>query len=128
MVVDTSILIAIVLKEQGFEELVFKLAEADVRCLSAARYLEASIVLLKRRGKGIELELDRTIYELEITIIPVTATHARIARQAFLDYGKGQHPARLNFGDCFAYALAKSRSEPLLFKGDDFQQTDVLVA
>jgi ribonuclease VapC len=128
MVVDTSILIAIVLKEQGFEELVFKLAEADVRCLSAASYLEASIVLLKRRGKGIELELDRTIYELEITIIPVTATHARIARQAFLEYGKGQHPARLNFGDCFAYALAKSRSEPLLFKGDDFQQTDVLVA
>ena len=127
MVVDTSILVAILLKEQGFEELVFQLAEAEVRHLSAASYLEASIVLLNRRGEGIELELDRTIYELEIAIVPVTATHARIARQAFLDYGKGRHPARLNFGDCFAYALAKSRGEALLFKGDDFRQTDVLL-
>jgi ribonuclease VapC len=83
---------------------------------------------LKKRGKGIELELDRAIYELEITIIPVTATHARIARQAFLDYGKGQHPAQLNFGDCFAYALEKSRGLPLLFKGNDFAQTDLSIA
>ncbi|HEX4576641.1 MAG TPA: type II toxin-antitoxin system VapC family toxin [Edaphobacter sp.] len=128
MVIDTSVLVAILLKEQGFEELVFKLAEAKVRYLSAANYLEASIVLLKKRGKGIELELDRAIYELEITIIPVTATHARIARQAFLDYGKGQHPAQLNFGDCFAYALAKSRGLPLLFKGNDFAQTDLSIA
>lgn len=128
MIVDTSVLVAVLLKEKGFEEFVFTLAETDTRYLSAASYLEASIVLLKRRGKGIELELNRTIYELEITIVPVTATHARIARQAFLDFGKGQHPARLNFGDCFAYALAKSRDEALLFKGDDFRQTDVLVA
>ena len=128
MVVDTSVLVAILLKEQGFEEFVFKLAEAEDRYLSAASYLEASIVLLKRRGEGIELELDRAIYELGVSIIPVTATHARIARRAFLDNGKGQHPARLNFGDCFAYALAKSRGEPLLFKGNDFSQTDMTPA
>jgi ribonuclease VapC len=125
MVVDTSILVAVILKEEGYEELVFKMAEADARYLSAASYLEASIVLLRRRGKGIELELDRFIYESEILIVPVTGTHARTGRQAFLEYGKGRHPAQLNFGDCFAYSLAISRGEPLLFLGNDFSLTDV---
>jgi ribonuclease VapC len=95
MVVDTSILVAVILKEEGYEELVFKMAEADARYLSAASYLEASIVLLRRRGKGIELELDRVLYESEILIVPVTGTHARTGRQAFLEYGKGRHPAQL---------------------------------
>jgi ribonuclease VapC len=125
MVVDTSILVAVVLKEEGYEELVFKIAEADARYLSAACYLEASIVLLRRRGTGIELELDRFILESEILIVPVTGTHARTGRQAFLEYGKGRHPAQLNFGDCFAYSLAVSRGEPLLFVGNDFSLTDV---
>jgi ribonuclease VapC len=104
------------------------LAESEERFLSAANHLEASIVLLTRRDPGIELELDRLIYQLGITIVPVSATHVLIARQAFLDFGKGRHPARLNFGDCFAYALAKSRSEALLFKGEDFSKTDILMA
>jgi ribonuclease VapC len=128
MIIDTSVLIALILKEPGFEDLVFKMAEADDRLLSAASYLEASIVLLKKRGEGIELELDRLIYETEIAIVPVTASHVRIAREAYAAYGKGYHPAKLNFGDCFSYAFAKSRGEPLLFNGNDFSQTDILKA
>jgi ribonuclease VapC len=128
MVVDSSMLIAIILKEAGFEDFVFRLAEADRRLISAASYLEASIVLLKRRDPGIELELDRLIYELNILIVPVNAGQARTARQAFMSFGKGRHAARLNFGDCFAYALAKHESEPLLFKGEDFNKTDIEVA
>jgi ribonuclease VapC len=126
MVIDTSILVAVILEENGYEEFVFKMAEADARYISAASYLEASVVLLKRRGQGVDLELDRLIYESEIVIIPVTAAHARIGRQAYLEYGKGMmHPAQLNLGDCFAYALSKQLGEPLLFKGGDFGQTDV---
>jgi len=102
MVIDTSILVVILLKEEGFEELVFKMAESGARYLSTASYLEASIVLLKRRGAGAELELDRLIHQLEIVIIPFSATHARIGRQAWLNFGKGKHPAKLNLGDCFA--------------------------
>jgi ribonuclease VapC len=129
MVIDTSILVAVILKEKGYEDLVFKMAEADTRYLSAASYLEASVVLLKRHSEGVELDLDRLIYESEIVIIPVTAVHARIGRQAYLKYGKGMmHPAQLNLGDCFAYALSKQRGEPLLFKGGDFSKTDVAVA
>ena len=128
MVIDTSILVAVILKEQYYEDLVFKMAEAEARFLSAANYLEASIVLLRRRGEGVELELDRLLYECGIVIMPVTGTHARIGRQAFLEYGKGRHAARLNFGDCFAYALSKSENEPLFFKGEDFPLTDVAVA
>jgi ribonuclease VapC len=129
MVIDTSIMVAVILKEEGYEELIFKMAEAEARYLSAANYLEASVVLLRRRGEGVELDLDRLIYELEIVIIPVTAVHARIGRQAYLEYGKGMmHPAHLNLGDCFSYALSKQLGEPLLFKGDDFSKTDVSVA
>ena len=129
MVIDTSILVAVILKEKGYEDLVFKMAEADTRYLSAASYLEASVVLLKRHSEGVELDLDRLIYESEIVIIPVTAVHARIGHQAYLKYGKGMmHPAQLNLGDCFAYALSKQRGEPLLFKGGDFSKTDVAVA
>ena len=95
---------------------------------SAASYLETSIVLLKRRGEGIELELDRLIYDLGIVIVPVNAEQARTARRAFVEFGKGRHAARLNFGDCFAYALARTRGEALLFKGGDLSRTDLLIA
>jgi ribonuclease VapC len=128
MIVETSALVAILLREPNFEELVFKLAETDIRNLSAASYLEASIVLVKKRGEEIALELDRAIHEMEIAVVPVTADEARAARSAFLQYGKGRHPAQLNFGDCFAYALAKTRGEALLCKGNDFTKTDLELA
>jgi ribonuclease VapC len=129
MVVETSVLVAVILREPGFEDFVFQIAEADVRSTSAANYLEASIALLQRRGEGSALELDRVIEEMEIAIVPVTAAQVRIARSAFMDYGKGMgNAAQLNFGDWFGYALAMQLGEPLLFKGDDFAHTDLLRA
>jgi ribonuclease VapC len=129
MVVETSVLVAVILREEGFEDLVFKIAEADSCSTSAANYLEASIALLQRRGEGSVVELDRVIVEMAIAIAPVTAVQVRIARNAFLIYGKGMgNPAQLNFGDWFGYSLAKQLGEPLLFKGNDFSETDVLKA
>jgi ribonuclease VapC len=104
------------------------MGEAESREVSAVSYMEASMVLISKRGEGIESILDTMLAEGEIAIVPVSVMQAQIARKAFLDFGKGRHPAGLNFGDCFSYALAKQRGEPLLFKGNDFSQTDVLVA
>ena len=93
--------------------------------MSAVSYAEASIVLVARRGVGTESELDRMLYEASVAIVPLSVTQAKMAREAFVRFGKGRHPARLNFGDCFSYALARQKDEPLLFKGDDFTHTDV---
>jgi ribonuclease VapC len=89
--------------------------------MSAANYLEASIVIDRDRNPSVSARLDSTIRQLEIKIAPVTESQAKIARQAYRDFGKGSgHKAQLNFGDCFAYALAMESGEPLLYKGDDF--------
>lgn len=93
--------------------------------LSAANYLEAAIVLDAKRSGPAGERLDVMIEELGIAVVPVTIEQARLAREAYRRFGKGNHPARLNFGDCFAYALSKATGEPLLFKGEDFRQTDV---
>jgi ribonuclease VapC len=91
-----------------------------------ASYLETSIVLDKRRDAVMSAKLDDLIESAKITLEPVTAEQARIARQAYRDYGKGSgHPANLNFGDCFSYALARDKREPILYKGDDFVHTDL---
>jgi len=116
------------LEEDGFEELALKMGEAESREISAVSYMEASMVLISKRGEGIESILDTMLAEGEIAIVSASVGQAQIARKAFRDFGKGRHPAGLNFGDCFSYALAKQRGEPLLFKGSDFSQTDVLVA
>ncbi len=129
MVIETSVLVAIVLREADFENLVFLIAETEARFVSTANYLEASLVLFQKRDESAFLELDRLIDEMEITVVPVTPAQVRIAREAFGIYGKGQgNPAQLNLGDWFGYALAKQMGEPLLFKGDDFLHTDVLKA
>ena len=97
--------------------------------MSAVSFLEAAVVIDARRDAVASRQLDAFIDALGITLAPVTARQARLARQAYRDFGKGSgHPARLNFGDCFAYALAIDTDEPLLFKGDDFGHTDVRVA
>jgi ribonuclease VapC len=94
--------------------------------MSAASYLETSIVLDSRRDPIMSTGLDELIEDVEIVIEPVTAEQAKIARQAYRDFGKGSgHPANLNFGDCFTYALARDKREPLLYKGDDFGHTDL---
>lgn len=128
MIVDTSALIAVLINEperQLFNEL---LGTHPCR-ISAANWFEAAMVAEGRGGRRATVDLDRLVDVLDITIDPVTVEQARAARIAFRRYGKGSgSPARLNFGDCFAYALSATSGEPLLFKGDYFTHTDVLRA
>ena len=128
MVLDSSAIVAVMLQEPEADLFAAKIAEAEKCQISAANYLECAMALMARRGIGTERELDFLFEEAGIEIVPVSVAHARMARHAFRRYGKGRHPAGLNFGDCFSYALAKSTGEPLLFKGDDFSRTDVEVA
>ena len=93
--------------------------------MSAATYLELSIVMENKGGPRAGYELDELIAQTDVEIVPVTLEQAEAARVAWRRFGKGNHPARLNFGDCFSYALAKTAGEPLLFKGNDFSQTDI---
>lgn len=126
MIVDSSVLVAIARREPDFERYVRVLAGAPRRRISAASYVETSIVVEgSRRQHEIEI-FDETLEQLGIEIEPFTAAHALAARKAYRRFGRGSgHPARLNFGDCFSYALAKSTGEPLLFQGDDFVHTDI---
>jgi ribonuclease VapC len=125
MVIDTSVLMAILLQEEDAQIYADAIVRAGTAALSAASYVELAIVSLSRGVRG-RAELEATLADAGIEIVPVTLDQARIAVGAYERYGKGRHAASLNFGDCFAYALAKSRGEPLLFKGSDFTLTDVL--
>ena len=125
MVVDSSALLAVLQDEPERRDFVAILSEAESRALSAPTLLETSIVTETRFGSdGLRL-LDLWIAKAELEVVPFDDTQADIARHAFVRYGKGKHPAALNFGDCFSYALAKIREESLLFKGNDFSQTDI---
>jgi ribonuclease VapC len=125
MVIDTSALLAILFNESDAEYFESALDVDTTRLISAASLLETAIVVDVRLGEAGGRELDLLCYEAQITIVPFTAEQAEIARYAYRTYGKGRHPAGLNYGDCFAYALAKTSGEPLLFKGNDFLQTDI---
>jgi ribonuclease VapC len=128
VIIDTSALVAILDQEPEAERIVRTLASAPERSLSAANLVETRIVMQARRGDDEARDLDLLLAKLRVDIAAVTASQADIARNAFRRYGRGRHPANLNFGDCFAYALAKDKSAPLLFKGNDSRQTDVVVA
>lgn len=126
MIVDSSVIIAIAYKEADGPALARAMDQAKVLRISAATYLESSIVLDKNRDPVISARLDELIEKLKMIVEPVTAEQAKIARLAYRDYGKGSgHPAGLNFGDCFSYALARDKREPMLWKGDDFGHTDL---
>lgn len=126
MIVDTSALVAILRCEPECLDFAKTLDAADVLHLSAVSYLEFSILVDSRRDPAMSHEIDEIIERFNIRIEPVTAEQARIARQAYRDYGKGSgHCAQLNFGDCFSYALARVKRQPILFKGDDFVHTDL---
>ncbi len=126
MIIDSSALVAIIKREPDWSALSEAMDGASSMSLSAASYLETAIVLDGRRDPVQSAKLDDLLLDLEMKIEPVTAEQARIARQAYRDYGRGSgHRANLNFGDCFSYALARVKREPLLFKGDDFGFTDV---
>lgn len=126
VIVDTSAIIAI-LQDEPEAAAFATVADAAAQCrISAANFLEAAIVIDGRRDPIASRRLDDLLAELRMVIEPVTEAQARIARQAYRDFGRGSgHPARLNYGDCFAYALARDRGEPLLFKGEDFGHTDI---
>jgi ribonuclease VapC len=127
MIIDTSALIAIVRSEPEADELVDAIEGASTRAISAASVVEASLVLIARYGDSGDALLDRLLRTLDIDIAPVTESQTALARDAALRFGRGRHPAALNFGDCFSYALAMERNEALLFVGDDFSRTDVLI-
>jgi ribonuclease VapC len=128
VIIDTSVIIAILNDEperRAFNEAIEK---SDVCLLSAAGFVEASMVMEYSRGYEGSRDFDLWMATAGIELAPVDADQAQIARQAFRQYGKGRHPAALNFGDCFSYALAKATGFPLLFKGEDFGKTDIQAA
>lgn len=125
MIIDTSALLAILLDENDSEHHGAKIDGARIRRMSVASLLEATMVIESRGGITAGYDVDDYLARAEIEIMPVTLEQAEAARVAWRRFGKGNHPARLNFGDCFSYALAKTTGEPLLFKGNDFSQTDI---
>lgn len=128
MIIDTSAIIAVLFNEDDAEVFAQSISQSDSRRMSAATFVEAAIVVETQTKSNGSRQLDAFLRKADIAIEPVTEEHAHIARQAFIDFGKGRHPAGLNYGDCFSYALAKATGEPLLFKGKDFSKTDVIAA
>lgn len=129
MIIDTSALVAILRNEAEAVSFAKAIAAASNRRISAATFVEVSAVMGRGIDPVISRQVDYFLEQMQVVIEPVTEQQARIARDAYRDFGKGsRHPAQLNFGDCFAYALAKDMNEPLLFKGDGFRHTDVKVA
>jgi ribonuclease VapC len=129
MIIDTSALVAILRDEPDAERVARAIAGASVRRIAAASYVELGAVIDGARDPVVSRRLDELLSIADIVVEPMTVEQARIARDAYRDFGKGSgHPARLNLGDCFAYALAIDRGEALLFLGDDFRATDVTPA
>jgi ribonuclease VapC len=127
MIIDTSAIIAILRDEPEAMVCARAIADATIRRVSAVNFVESAVVIDASRDPIATRRFDDFIREANISIEPVTEIQAQIARSAYRDFGKGSgHPAKLNFGDCFAYALAKELGEPLLFKGDDFARTDIM--
>lgn len=129
MIVDTSAIMAVVLAEPDAATFADALAASVPKSMSAGSLVELGVVLTHRADPSIEEAAVQLLRSAQIEIVPVTATLAHLGWRGYREYGRAaKHPADLNFGDCFAYALAKERGEPLLFKGDDFKHTDVMSA
>jgi len=125
MVLDTSALLALLLDEPEADDFRIAVEEDTTRLVSAANLLETALVIEARKGEPGGRELDALIQKADVVVVPVDAGHVSEARRAYRRFGRGRHAAGLNFGDVFAYALARSAGEPLLFKGDDFTKTDI---
>ena len=125
MILDTSAMVAILYREPEAAAFVQLIHDAEACRISVANYVELSMVVEKQLGPEGMRQAEAFFRRAGIAIAPVTVEQGHLARQAFLDFGKGRHRAGLNYGDCFAYALAKDSGEPLLFKGDDFSETDL---
>ncbi|MFP6729289.1 MAG: type II toxin-antitoxin system VapC family toxin [Alphaproteobacteria bacterium] len=127
MVIDSSALVAILFGEADADHFSSSIDSDPTRLMSAASILEVSLVIENELGAAGEREVDILLHRAGIEIIAFNLEQLKLARHAFRKYGKGRHPAGLNFGDCFSYALSRTSGEPLLFKGDDFSKTDVTV-
>ena len=125
MILDTSAMVAILYREPEAAAFVQLIHDAELCRISVATYVELSMVIENQLGSLGMRQAEAFFRRAGIVIEPVTLDHGELARQAFLDFGKGRHKASLNYGDCFSYALAKATGEPLLFKGNDFSQTDI---
>jgi len=125
MVIDTSALIAILLKETEAEKFAKAILHDSKRLLSAFSALETSVVIEARKGENGKKELDKLLHLTKIEIVEMNAQQVQFGLEAWQKFGKGHHPAKLNLGDCCSYALAKYSNEPLLFKGNDFSKTDI---
>jgi len=126
MILDSSALIAILQSEPEAQAFAGAMEDASIRRISAANFVEAAAVVDGSRNPVLSRRFDDLLRDAHVRIEPVTETQARLAREAYRDFGRGSgHPAKLNFGDCFAYALARDTGEPLLFKGQDFSYTDI---
>ena len=125
MVIDTSTLLAILQNEPERRKFNEAIEAAETRSISTASFLEISMIVESRYGADGVRDLDLLIAKAKVSLVPVDEDQAHLARQGFQKFGKGRHPAGLNYGDCFSYALARSLEQPLLFKGNDFSQTDV---
>ncbi len=125
MILDASALLAVVLGEPDAGRIAAAMASADVLRMPSATWFEACAVIDRRADGSYTAEFEKVFAEAGIVVEPLTAEHVRIARLAWDQYGRGRHPARLNFGDCMVYGFAKVSGEPLLFKGGDFSQTDI---
>ena len=128
MIVDTSAILAVLFDESDAVRMANSLYEAPSRSMSVVNFLEAATVLESRQGTEVGYRLDAFLESVRIDLAPVTVRQAELARDAWRRFGKGRRPRGLNLGDCFAYALAADTGEPLLFKGDDFAQTDITPA
>jgi len=125
MILYSSALVAVVLAEEGSEALLAKIRTAPVVGLGAPTLAETLVVLARRLGGDPATQLFDLLQEMDAEVIPFTEDHSRVALDAYLRFGKGRHPAALNFGDCLAYAAASVADEPLLYVGGDFEQTDL---
>ena len=128
MILDTSAMVAILYREPEATAFIQLIHDADQCSLSVANHIELSMVVENQLGPEGMRQAEAFFRRAGVVIEPVTVEQGELARQAFLDFGKGRHRAGLNFGDCFAYALAKAKGEPLLFKGKDFAATDIPAA
>ena len=128
MIVDSSTLIALIFREPEAERIVASLAEAELVAIGAPTLAETAIVLAAKLGEASRAILSRLVEDLDLIVLPFTAAHGREAREAFLRFGRGRHPAALSYGDCLTYATAKLAGQPLLFVGEDFNHTDLDIA
>jgi ribonuclease VapC len=128
VIIDSSAVVAVLREERGYEELEQTMLEADVLAIGAPTLVESAVVMGRSDGEGGIAALLRFVRDLEIEVVPFGKTHAEVATEAFVGFGKGRHPAGLNYGDCMTYATARRAGRPLLFIGNDFAQTDIEAA